>query len=197
MRESKTSLPQRPGRGRAEIDRRTAPQTEDPMTETSNDDALRAPFGDWLAARWPDVEALEVGAFELPKSGFSAKTVFVPLRPTCVTARTGRRQGRASDSRTRSPRSIPQQAPGLDVEIEIQYRSMELLEKTRSRPAGTKPIGYEPDRERARPTLLRDGLLSEGEVMTENPPYVERGLLRRRLARRRERTIYRARAPAR
>ena len=141
------------------------------MTEANGDEALRAPFRDWLASAWPDVEDLEVGAFEMPKSGFSARTVFVPLRY--------RRAGQTIDDKVvlrienPEPAIYPQQAPGLDVEIEIQYRSMELLAKTGKVPLAA-PIGYEPD-----PAILGQPFFvmafAAGEVMTEDPPYTQEG----------------------
>lgn len=141
------------------------------MTESKNDDSLRAPFRDWLARRWPDVKGLEVGVFQLPKSGFSAKTIFVPL--------TYQRGAETVEDKVvlrienPEPAIYPQQAPGLDVEIEIQYRSMELLEKTGKVPLA-HPIGYESD-----PSVLGQPFFvmafAEGDVMTEDPAYTKAG----------------------
>ena len=141
------------------------------MSATNEDELLRAPFRDWLARKWADVEDLEVGEFQLPKSGFSAKTIFVPLRFT--------RAGRSVEDKVvlrienPEPAVYPQQAPGLDVEIEIQYRSMELLNATGKVPLA-EPIGYEAD-----PGILGNPFFvmafAEGEVMTEDPPYTEAG----------------------
>ena len=99
-----------------------------PLDHASDDDALRGPFRDWLANKWPDVTDLDVGPFEVPKSGYSAKTVFVPLSYT----RDGKRVDDKVCLRIENPEPAiyPQQAPGLDVEIEIQFRSMELLDAT-------------------------------------------------------------------
>ena len=77
----------------------------------SDDDALREPFRAWLASRWSDVADLEIGVFQQPKSGFSAKTIFVPL--------SYRRAGRAIEDKivlrleNPEPAIYPQQAPGL------------------------------------------------------------------------------------
>jgi len=141
------------------------------MSDVHEDESLRAPFRDWLAARWTDIEDLDVGVFEMPKSGFSAKTVFVPL--------SYKRGGETFEAKVvlrienPEPAVYPQQAPGLDVEIEIQYRSMELLEKTGKVPLAT-PIGYEPD-----PAVLGQPFFvmafAEGEVMTEDPAYTKEG----------------------
>ena len=143
----------------------------EPYGSTRPDDALRAPLRDWLAAHWPDVSDLEVGELALPKSGFSAKTVFAPLRYVRDGARVEDKV--AVRIENPEPAIYPQQAPGLDVEIEIQYRAMELLERTGRVPLA-KPIGYEPD-----PGILGQPFFvmafAEGEVMTEDPPYVESG----------------------
>ena len=90
-----------------------------PLDNTDDDEALRAPFRDWLAARWSHVSDLEVGVFEVPKSGYSAKTVFVPLSYT----RDGARVEDKVCLRIENPEPAiyPQQAPGLDVEIEIGF----------------------------------------------------------------------------
>lgn len=142
-----------------------------PLGHASDDEALRAPFRDWLASKWTDVEDLEVAPFEVPKSGYSAKTVFVPLAYT----RDGQRVEEKVCLRIENPEPAiyPQQAPGLDVEIEIQYRSMELLEKTGKVPLA-KPLGYEAD-----PGILGQPFFvmefAGGDVMTEDPPYTQAG----------------------
>ncbi|MFK7897413.1 MAG: phosphotransferase family protein [Myxococcota bacterium] len=144
---------------------------EKPGFENDENEALRAPFEAWLAKRWPDAEALSVGTFEAPKSGFSAKTVFVPLQY--------RRGGELVEEKVvlrienPEPAIYPQQAPGLDVEIDLQYRAMAALEATGKVPlAGL--IGYEAD-----PSVLGQPFFAmgfvEGQVMTESPPYVEEG----------------------
>ena len=109
---------------------------------TTEDDALRAPFRDWLARRWPDAKDLELGEFRLPKSGFSAKTIFVPTRYQ----QGGRAVERQIVLRLENPEPAiyPQQAPGLDVEIDIQYRSMQALIATGKVPLAPL-IGYEAD----------------------------------------------------
>ncbi len=141
------------------------------MTEIDENEALRAPFEKWLAQRWPDVTDLEVGVFEPPKSGFSAKTVFVPLR--------FRREGALAEEKivlrieNPEPAIYPQQAPGLDVEIDLQYRAMARLEATGKVPlAGL--IGYE-----GNASVLGQPFFAmrfvQGQVMTEDPPYGQEG----------------------
>lgn len=160
--------------------------------DTEGDEALRAPFREWLARRWPDVEELEVGPFQLPRSGFSARTIFVPLRY--------RRGGERVDDKVvlrienPEPAIYPQQAPGLDVEIEIQYRAMERLAATGRVPVA-EPIGYEADAGvLGQPFFVM--AFAEGEVMTEDPAYTEQGFFadatpdeRRRIYRRAMQTM--------
>lgn len=138
---------------------------------TNDDDALRAPFRDWLARRWPDVTDLELGAFRMPKSGFSARTIFVPLSYR----HGGQPVERQIVLRIENPEPAiyPQQAPGLDVEIDIQYRSMQALIATGKVPLAPL-VGYEAD-----PAILGQPFFAmdyvKGDVMTESPPYPEAG----------------------
>ena len=155
------------------------------MTETpeiDENEALRVPFERWLAERWPDVNDLSVGVFEPPKSGFSAKTVFVPLR--------FRRAGVWVEEKivlrieNPEPAIYPQQAPGLDVEIELQYRAMAALEATGKLPlAGL--IGYEGDASVLGQPFFAMRFI-EGRVMTEDPPYAQEGFFFDASAERRE-----------
>lgn len=138
---------------------------------TTEDDALRAPFRDWLARRWPDAKSLELGELRLPKSGFSAKTIFVPTRYQ----QAGRTVERQVVLRLENPEPAiyPQQAPGLDVEIDIQYRSMQALIATGKVPLAPL-IGYEADASiLGQPFFAMDYV--RGDVMTESPPYTEAG----------------------
>ena len=138
---------------------------------TNDDAALRAPFRDWLARRWPDAKSLELGEFRLPKSGFSARTIFVPTR--CE--RGGKTVERQIVLRIENPEPAiyPQQAPGLDVEIAIQYRAMQGLIATGKVPLAPL-IGYEADAGiLGQPFFAMDFV--KGDVMTESPPYGEAG----------------------
>ncbi len=138
---------------------------------TQDDAALRAPFRDWLARRWPDAQDLELGEFRLPRSGFSARTIFVPVRAT----RAGRIREQEIVLRIENPEPAiyPQQAPGLDVEIDIQYRSMQALIATGKLPLAPL-IGYEADAGvLGQPFFAMEFV--KGDVMTESPPYSEAG----------------------
>ena len=142
---------------------------EFPAPESLED--LGPRFRDWLAGRRPEASSLEVGAFEIPQSGFSAKTVFVPVR----SVQGGREVEEKVVLRLESPEPAiyPQQAPGLDVEIEIQYRAMEKLHATGKLPLADL-VGYEAD-----PAVLGAPFFvmeyRGGNVMVENPPYTQEG----------------------
>ena len=135
---------------------------------------LREPFERWLAARWPDARDLRVAELASPKSGFSALTLVAPVR-SC-------RDGREVEERvvlrveSPDPAVYPQQAPGLDVEVEIQYRVMEALARAGKAPlAGL--IGYEPDASVLGAPFFAMEYVA-GEVAVENPPYTQQGFFR-------------------
>ncbi|MEM7410887.1 MAG: phosphotransferase family protein [Myxococcota bacterium] len=136
-----------------------------------SDDELRPLFAAWLAKRWPDVGDLRVHAFENPKSGFSARTIFVPIEYT----RGGAPHAERVVLRLENPEPAiyPQQAPGLDVEIDIQYRVMEALAQTDCAPlAGL--IGYEADASVLGTPFFAMEYIG-GDVTIENPPYTQQG----------------------
>ena len=132
---------------------------------------LREPFERWLAARWPDVAELCVGPLESPKSGFSALTLVVPV--------SFRRDGVACEEKvvlrveSPDPAIYPAQAPGLEVEVEIQYRVMEALARTGVAPLAPL-IGYESDAGVLGQPFFAMGFVA-GEVTIENPPYTQEG----------------------
>jgi aminoglycoside phosphotransferase (APT) family kinase protein len=138
------------------------------------DDELREPFGRWLSQRWPHATDLVVDTFESPKSGFSARTIFVPVR---YRADGVQREERVVLRLESSETPIyPQQAPGIDVEIELQYRVMEALTEAGIEPLATL-IGYESD-----PSILETPFFAmghiQGDVATENPPYTSEGFFK-------------------
>ena len=142
------------------------------MADQADDNtALREPFEGWLAARWPEVTNLEVDEFESPKSGFSAKTLFAPVRYE--------RGGAVIEEKVvlrvenPEPAIYPAQAPGLDVEVEIQFRAMEALAGTGRIPLAPL-IGYEPDTSVLGSQFFAMGHV-QGEVTIENPPYTLEG----------------------
>ncbi len=136
-----------------------------------HEEELREAFQGWLARCKPEFGELKLGAFEMPQSGFSAKTVFVPAsyiengqpRETRVVLR----------MESPEPAIYPKQAPDLDVEIHIQDRAMEALHRTGAVPLAPL-IGYEAD-----PGILGTPFFAMefigGHVMIENPPYTQAG----------------------
>jgi len=137
----------------------------------SDDEALRSPLRQWLADHNPEMLGLEVGAIEQPKSGFSAKTIFVPI--------SYQREGRNVEDKlvvrleNPEPAIYPRQAPDLEVEIDTQYRSMEALIETGLLPLA--PVhGYEPDASILGHPFFVMGFV-DGDVMIEHPAYTQEG----------------------
>jgi hypothetical protein len=105
-------------------------------------DARRAELEVWLATRLPEWSGLHLGEFDRPTSGFSAETLILPI--------TFERGGVNETARlvlrveTPDPAVYPQQAPGLDVEIEIQVRVMEALATASEVPVAPL-VGFYPE----------------------------------------------------
>ncbi len=150
------------------------------------DEELRVPLAQWLAKKWPYREDLEVGEFENPKSGFSARTAFVPLRY--------KEEGQTKRDKivvrleSPEPAVYPQQAPGLDVEIALQYRVMECVAHASETVPLAPLIGYEADASLLGAEFFVMGFL-EGEVLIENPPYTREGFFMERSPDERRRTF--------
>ena len=125
----------------------------------------------WLAPRLAPAEAVRVGTPDRPASGFSAETLIVPVR--------SRRDGVERVDRyvlraeTPDPAIYPPQAPGLDVEVRIQYEVMRALADHTAVPLAPL-VGYEPD-----PTVLGAPFFVmgfvEGHVPVEDPIYTRSG----------------------
>ena len=137
----------------------------------AENEALRAPLEAWLSGRWPHAQELRIEDFESPKSGFSAKTVFAPVRYQSEgRERTERVVFRIENP---DPAIYPQQAPGLDGEVELQYRVMEALAQTGVAPLAPL-VGYERDAAVIGQPFFAMGHM-DGEVTIENPPYTQQG----------------------
>jgi aminoglycoside phosphotransferase (APT) family kinase protein len=132
-----------------------------------DDDATRAALEAWLRGRLGD-DHLTVGEFGRPKSGFSAETLIFDAR-----VHGDRTERLVLRKEVPDPAVYPQQAPGLDVEIDIQYRVMHSITSQRSAPVASL-VGYEGD-----PVVLGAPFFVmrfvAGEVPTESPPYTESG----------------------
>jgi aminoglycoside phosphotransferase (APT) family kinase protein len=136
-----------------------------------SDAELCEPFARWLAARWPLARELVVEPFESPRSGYSARTLFVPVR--YLHDGRERREKLVFRLENPEPAIYPAQAPGLDVEIEIQYRVMQALTRT-SRVPLAPLVGYEPDASLVGAPFFAMRHV-EGDVTIENPPYPAAG----------------------
>ncbi len=125
----------------------------------------------WLSVRLEadDVELEELGRAQ--GSGFSAET---RIFRACF-----RRHGQRTEERfvvrreTPDPAVYPEQAPGLDVEIDIQYRAMRALRQSSSVPLAPL-VGYESDPAVAGAPFFVMGFV-DGEVPIENPLYTRSG----------------------
>jgi aminoglycoside phosphotransferase (APT) family kinase protein len=131
------------------------------------------PLERWLAARRDDQPARIIGV-DRPGSGFSAETLIIDLAPpdgpTQAAMPTERLVLRVE---TPDPAVYPQQAPGLDVEIEIQVRVMRALADTSTVPVAAI-VGYEPDRAiLGAPFFVMTFV--DGQVPIESPIYTQTG----------------------
>ena len=120
----------------------------------------------------PSVADVEIGAFDRPRgSGFSAETLLFDV--TFDQGGRRRRQRLVLRKESPDPAVYPQQVPGLDVEIEIQYRTMAGLTNQSDVPLAPL-LGYEPD-----PGVLGAPFFVmefvDGQVPIENPLYTRTG----------------------
>jgi len=135
------------------------------------DDRRSAALAGWLADRLGSVRDVRVGSPDRPGSGFSAETLIVPV--------TYRRDGVEHHDRyvlrteTPDPAIYPPQAPGLDVEIRVQYRVMEALTAHADVPLAPL-VGYEPDPGVLGAPFFVMGFV-DGVVPLENPIYTSEG----------------------
>jgi aminoglycoside phosphotransferase (APT) family kinase protein len=124
-----------------------------------------------MARHLPDVTDLRVDDIDRLEAGYSADTISFWV---------GGRRGDATvrerfvlRGETDEPPVYPRQAPGLDVEIDVQYRAMREL-AARS-PVPIAPlVGYEPDRAALGRPFFVMGFV-DGEVPRVSPPYTTSG----------------------
>ncbi len=133
----------------------------------------RIRLGQWLVSRLEGAQAVEVHAFTAPRSGYSAET-------TVVDAEVRRGAGTITERfvlrrETPEPPVYPVQAPGLDIEIEVQYRAMEAVAAHSSVPIAPL-VGFETD-----PTVLGAPFFVmrhvPGDVPIEDPIYTREGFV--------------------
>jgi aminoglycoside phosphotransferase (APT) family kinase protein len=134
-------------------------------------DDKRAPLERWLLPRLPGAEAISIGEIERLGGGYSAETWIVPARV--------RRGGAEREERyvlrqeTPEPAVYPQQAPGLAVEIDIQWRAMRGLAAAADVPLAPL-VGIERDPGPLGAPFFVMGFV-EGEVPAVSPPYASAG----------------------
>ncbi|MCE2391471.1 MAG: phosphotransferase family protein [Proteobacteria bacterium] len=135
---------------------------------------LREPLGRWLTERLPHAEAVRVGPMQRHEGGYSAETIVVPIEVRSGGAE--RRERVVLRLEVDGTAVYPQQAPGLDVEVEIQYRAMQGLRRASELPLA-ELIGYESDR-----GVLGNAFFVmrfvEGAVPSVDPPYPREGFFR-------------------
>lgn len=125
----------------------------------------------WLERHLVGASCLLVGDLSRPASGFSAETIVVPV--------SYRRGGEAREDRfvvrkeTPDPAIYPPQAPGLDLEIQIQYRVMRALIQHSEVPVAPL-VAFEPDPGILGAPFFVMGFV-DGAVPVENPIYTQAG----------------------
>lgn len=124
-------------------------------------------LGGWLAPRL-GAQHVDVTIDGAPSSGFSAETVLLTARA----ADTGEHR-LVLRRETPDPAVYPAQVPGLDVEVEIQYRAMSAMARASDIPIAPL-LGYEAD-----PAVLGAPFFVmrfvAGDVPIESPPYTQAG----------------------
>jgi aminoglycoside phosphotransferase (APT) family kinase protein len=141
------------------------PGTDEPLPEHL------APLRDWLEARLPGADAVELLGARAASSGFSAETTMLDVSVT----RAGVAGNERYVLRTESPDPpiYPVQVPGWEVEIELQYRIMDALGRHSDVPVAPM-VGYERDPAVLGAPFFVMGFV-DGNVPVENPPYTTAG----------------------
>jgi aminoglycoside phosphotransferase (APT) family kinase protein len=132
----------------------------------SDSDAWRAPLARWLAAKLP-AEPVEVREITRLSGGYSAETLRVEARVDGRDARYVLRREMPE------PSVYPQQAPDLDIEIEIQWRAMSGLARAAKLPLAPL-VGFERDPSVLGAPFFVMGFV-EGQVPSVAPPYTSQG----------------------
>jgi aminoglycoside phosphotransferase (APT) family kinase protein len=139
--------------------------------EPSIDANARARLEAWLATRIPGAESVRLGALQRLSGGYSAETIVLE---TSV-RRTGSERPERYVLRREMPEPAvyPAQAPGLEVEIEIQWRTMDALAR-HSRVPLAPLIGFERDARVIGAPFFVMGFV-DGVVPSVMPPYAAQG----------------------
>jgi aminoglycoside phosphotransferase (APT) family kinase protein len=132
---------------------------------------LRAPLERWLLPRLTGADALSIGEIARLGGGYSAETWVVPAR---VRRGASEREERWVLRReVPEPSVYPQQAPDLDVEIEIQWRAMSALSRVAKLPLAPL-VGFERDASVLGAPFFVMGFV-DGVVPSVSPPYTSQG----------------------
>jgi aminoglycoside phosphotransferase (APT) family kinase protein len=124
-----------------------------------------------LQARWPDATEVRVGELDRCTAGYSADTFIFDAHVV--------RDGEERDERyvlrkeTPEPAVYPQQVPGLNIEVEIQYRAMDGIAEATDVPLAPL-VGFERDATVLGQPFFVMGFI-EGVVPTVQPSYVSEG----------------------
>lgn len=148
---------------------------------------FHSPLQNWLNKHWQGNTNIVIGDDETrPEgSGFSATTIILPVSLT----RGGQTQQHKVVLRVEPPEDAvwPQQAKGLDVEIDIQYRLIKAINK-HSNVNAAPLIGYEGNPEiLGAPFFVMEFI--DGEVPIENPNYTTEGFFAEATAEQRQHLI--------
>lgn len=141
------------------------------MAETSIDARGSANLERWLAARLPGAEAVRLGALRRLSGGYSAETIV--LEAQVRRGGTERSERYVLRREMPEPAVYPVQAPGLDIEIEIQWRTMAALAE-HSRVPLAPLIGFERDASVIGAPYFVMGFV-DGVVPGVMPPYAAAG----------------------
>jgi aminoglycoside phosphotransferase (APT) family kinase protein len=135
------------------------------------EDLDHAVLGDWLADHLDGVTAVHVDRTELPDGGFSGETTILQVSVV--------RHGDESTERyvlRREPSEAavyPAQAPGLNVEVDVQWRVMHAVRDHGGLPVAPT-VGYEPDPAFLGVPFFVTGFVV-GDVPRETPAYPAEG----------------------
>lgn len=138
------------------------------MPEPHPLDPHRATLSAWLEDQL-DAGPVEIVAFDDPTSGYSAETTMLT---TAVGPDAAHRQ-LVLRRETPEPPVWPWQAPGIEIEISIQYRVMEALAGSPGVPLAPL-LGFETDPDVAGAPFFAMGFV-DGQVPVEDPIYTSAG----------------------
>lgn len=137
----------------------------------SLEEAERSALERWLAGRLDTQGPVSIGEVAPLATGYSAETISLRADYAGPEGRQGRRYVLRRESP--DPAIYPQQAPGFDVEVDIQYRVMEALSAGTDVPLAPL-VGYEPGPEVLGAPFFVMGFV-EGQVPLVAPSYTQEG----------------------